>query len=72
MMVDNPVIRLYEKSDEEHRVIGTDYFGIELYPNDEVIKLDDGTLIAHEQVDSLDFITFLMNYCGGTTVKIKK
>ena len=68
----NPVIRLYEQADEEHKVIATDYFGNEIYPYDDVIKLDDGTLIAVDQVDELDFITFLMNYMGGTSTKIKK
>lgn len=68
----NPVIRMYEKADEEHKVVATDYFGNEIYPYDDVIKLDDGTLIAVDQVDKLDFITFLMDYCGGSVGKIEK
>ena len=68
----NPVIRMYEKADEEHEVIATDYFGYELYPHDPIIKLDDGTLIAVNEIDKLDFITFLMNYMGGTSTKIEK
>ena len=67
----NPVIRLYEQADEEHKVIATDYFGNEIYPYDQVMDID-GDLLNLEHITIIDVIDYLKKECGARIGRMKK
>ena len=69
--MDNPVVRLYEKADEEWVQIGTDALGNDIYPLDEVLDLD-GTLINLEHVTTDELVDFLIGYQDARKYRIEK
>lgn len=67
----NPIIRKYERADEEHKAIATDYFGNEIYPYDQVMDIN-GDLLNLEHVTTVDVIDYLKEECGARIDRMKK
>ena len=67
----NPIIRKYERVDEEHKAIATDYFGNEIYPYDQVVDIN-GDLLNLEHVTTIDVLNYLKEECGALIYRIEK